>query len=165
MLTRQIVPVLTFLVGAGVALGGCGSSSPSGTGGAGGTSTGDGAAGTVGSTGGAGGGTAGSTGTGGSAGAGGAPALGCGSSGNTCTKAQTDAQNTCVINNCETVYRPCIGDGWRSGNFGGTCGAWFKCINACGCDNASCALACGLPSAACQMCLMEGNACQMSKCP
>src|SRR4051794_21987837 len=179
--------VVTFVVGA-LALGGCGSSSDgTATGGAGGAATGGSGGstttgGTTGSTGGSGGststggaggstgGASGSTGgasgaTGGAGGSGGVPALGCGSSGNTCTKAETDAQNQCLINKCESAYTPCIGTGWRTGDFGGSCGAWFKCVNTCGCGNLNCLLNCGTPPAECQTCLTNANSCQMTMCP
>jgi hypothetical protein len=91
MLTRRLVPVLTLVLGAGLAFGGCGSSSSSNTGGAGGgggatagsggSTGGSGGAtgGSGGATGGAGGSTGGSggtAGTGGSAGAGGSAGTG-----------------------------------------------------------------------------------------
>jgi hypothetical protein len=194
MLTRQL-PVLTLVMGVGLVLVGCGSSSPSNTGGLGGGAldgaaggSGGGSAGTGGATGGAGGaatggaggaatggaggaatGGAGGAATGGAGGAaggaGGAPNLGCGTAANSCTKAETDAHNNCLITKCESAYRPCIGDGWQSGNFGGLCGTWFKCYNACGCGNFSCAANCGLPPAECQTCLMNANNCQTSMCP
>jgi hypothetical protein len=159
---------------------GCGGGNSSGSGGMGGIAA-DGAAGAGGSaSGGAGGpgggGVAGSGGsgtggaTGGSGGAaggtGGVPNLAmCGTSGNTCTKADTDSYNTCLVTKCESAYVPCIGPNWKSGDYAGACGTWFKCVNACKCGDLNCYLACGGAPEACTTCLQTASACQKQMCP
>ena len=184
MLSRPIVPLLTLVMSAGLALGGCGSDSPKNTdgggvapdgsaagaggstGGAGGASTGGSGGAATGGSGGAATGGSGGAATGGAGGGGGSPNLaGCGTSGNTCTKAETDTYNQCLISKCESSYTPCIGTGWRTGSFGGLCGTWFQCVNKCGCNDINCFVACGQPSAECQSCLMTASSCQKSMCP
>lgn len=182
MLSRPIVPLMTLVMSAGLALGGCGSDSPSNTDGGGVAPDGS-AAGAGGSTGGAGGASTGGSGgaatggaggaaTGGSGGAaggaGGMPNLGgCGSgnSGNACTKTEMDSYNQCLISKCASAYRPCLGDNFQTGVFGGLCGAWFQCINKCGCNDLNCFVGCGQPSMECQTCLTTASSCQMSMCP
>src|SRR6185436_11211914 len=172
MLRQKLVPVLTFVMSAGLALG-CGSSSTTGTGGSGGATGGSGGStgGGGGSTGGSGGSTGGSGGasggsggaTGGSGGAAGGAGgtrtvFKCGTgmgSTNTCTQAERDSYNKCLLDNCSTAYAPCIGSNFQStGELGGVCGTWLKCVNACDCGNAQCFLACGPmgPPADCTSC-------------
>jgi hypothetical protein len=100
-------------------------------------------------------------GTGGMAGSGAGVLMMCGGgsvSTNTCTTAETNTYNNCVQTACNDTYTTCLGAGYRSGTFGGTCGATFKCTSACACTNFTCLAACA-PSLDCVACLEEFSTC------
>ena len=122
--------------------------------------TGDGGTGTSGGTSGA---TSGGTSGGGVVGAG-----KCGSSGastSTCTQAETDSYNSCITGMCDTQYQAALGSGYKTGSYGGACGTYITCTQACACNDTACYMKCGQPDAACTTALTSASTCAMNKCP
>jgi hypothetical protein len=70
----------------------------------------------------------------------------------TCTAEQNKAYSDCVTSKCDAQYQMCLGAGYKSGSYGGPCGAWVGCTAKCGCDDQNCRTACGLPPMECQTC-------------
>ena len=136
------------------------------------TGTGDGGTGTSGGTsgatsGGTSGGTSGAT-SGGTSGSGVVGTGKCGTSGSstsTCTQAETDSYNSCLTTMCDAQYQSALGAGYKTGSFGGACGTYINCTQACACNDTACYMKCGQPDAACTTALTNASTCAMTKCP
>jgi len=88
------------------------------------------------------------------------------SSGVTCTnQADVTKYSQCVATACDSQYKQCFGDNFKSGTFGGACGTWITCTQKCGCGDTACAQACGLPDQACQDCEKGFATCAQSCAP
>jgi hypothetical protein len=92
-----------------------------------------------------------------------APSGGGGGGAGACTKAETDAYYACAATKCAPAFAPCIGASFGSnGQIGGTCGPYLNCVNACACGDFNCQLACG-NALECLSCLGNAsNMCQAS---
>ena len=62
----------------------------------------------------------------------------------TCKDGDLDAYKACVQVKCESQYKKCLGDNFRSSPLVGVCGAYLTCTNACGCTDTDCRLKCTL---------------------
>lgn len=81
----------------------------------------------------------------------------------TCTQAEQDAYTDCLTTMCDAPYKKCLGDGYKTGNFGGPCGTFIECSNACDCDDTACTQAC-TPSSECTSCLTNDVSPCVQKC-
>lgn len=113
-------------------------------------------------------GSEGSSGTSGSNGGNGSGFKNCGvTSGTSCTEAEMKPYSDCLTDKCDTGYKKCYGDGYKSGTFSGPCGTWMACVQKCDCNDTSCILACK-PDEACQACSTEistcGDSCTEPEC-
>jgi hypothetical protein len=79
-----------------------------------------------------------------------------------CTQAELDTYDNCVIGQCGSTLTTCYGSGYQSGSFSGPCGTFGSCISKCGCTDTACKTACGQPSSDCQSCLTPFTACILS---
>lgn len=127
------------------------------------SSSGDGSSGSSGSangTSGSGTGTSGSsTGTSGGGGSSGFKNCSGTNTSSTCTEAELKPYGDCVNEKCATKYAECYGADYKSGNFGGPCGTYIKCTQACGCNDTACYQKCGTPDAACTTCIQGSATC------
>ena len=131
MRNSPLVVGLVFAASLGVALGSCSSSS----------SNSDGAPNSDGSS---------STGNG----------ITCHSGGNgTCTQAEIDTYDNCLLGQCGSQLSTCYGSGYQSGNFSGPCASNGSCISKCSCGDSACNTACGQPSSTCVSCLSSVASC------
>lgn len=89
---------------------------------------------------------------------------GCPPSGSTCTAADEKSYSDCLTTKCDAQYSECLGAGYKSGSFGGACGAMMQCSNACACGDTACASKC-VPDAACQSCLLNKVSPCTEQCP
>jgi len=84
----------------------------------------------------------------------------------TCTQADFDTWNQCLIDACQDVFATCYGPNYRSGTFAGACGAFAQCASRCACNDGACTAAC--PGAqACADCLTRnvcGGDCEEPRC-
>ena len=75
----------------------------------------------------------------------------------TCTQADFDKWNTCVVEACQGTFETCYGPEYRDGKFAGPCQPFIECAASCSCNDADCTLAC--PGAkACADCV-QANVC------
>ena len=77
----------------------------------------------------------------------------------TCTKAEVAAYESCIQNACDVTFKECYGAGYKSGKFGGACGDFITCANACECNDLACLTSCPTPSAACETCSAKVDTC------
>lgn len=75
-----------------------------------------------------------------------------------CTEAELEPYNRCLLDECEAGFKKCYGDGFMSGNFGGPCGTFMACVQKCGCGDTECFATC-TPDDACQSCVQETGTC------
>lgn len=80
-----------------------------------------------------------------------------------CTQQELQAYSSCISTNCDSTYKECYGDDYKSGSFSGACGDYIGCINACACSDVSCYQKCPQPSAACTSCSEKLSTCSQ-KC-
>ncbi|MDB5215066.1 MAG: hypothetical protein JWO86_2993, partial [Myxococcaceae bacterium] len=91
------------------------------------------------------GGTSGAT-SGGTSGSGVVGGSKCGTSGSstsTCTQAETDSYNSCLTTMCDAQYQAALGSGYKTGSYGGACGTYITCTQACACNDTACYMKCG----------------------
>jgi hypothetical protein len=93
------------------------------------------------------------------------------SSTSTCKQADLDTYSNCIIGKCDSAYRTCLGDGYKTGTFGGACGTYVACTQKCNCGDTACTTACGQPPAECTSCLtgtlaacVTGSGCSTPAC-
>jgi hypothetical protein len=169
LVTRTQLVLGIAVMGSSLALAAaCSSTTSNGTGDGGtGTSGGTSGATSGGTSGATSGGTSGAT-SGGTSGGGVVGAGKCGSSGSstsTCTKAETDTYNSCLTGMCDSQYQAALGSGYKTGSYGGACGTYITCTQACACNDTACYMKCGQPDSACTMALTSASSCAMTKCP
>lgn len=80
----------------------------------------------------------------------------------TCTQAELDTYDNCIIGQCGSTLATCYGSGYQSGSFSGPCGTYGSCASKCACTDTACKTACGQPSSDCQSCLTPFTACILS---
>jgi hypothetical protein len=161
LVSRTQVVLGVAVMGSSLALAAACSSTTNNTGGDGGTGT---SGGTSGATS---GGTSGAT-SGGTSGGGVVGGSKCGStsgSTSTCTQAETDAYNSCLTGMCDSQYQAALGSGYKTGSYGGACGTYITCTQACACNDTACYMKCGQPDSACTTALTAASTCAQSKCP
>jgi hypothetical protein len=168
LVTRTQLVLGIAVMGSSLALAAaCSSTTSNGTGDGGtGTSGGTSGATSGGTSGATSGGTSGAT-SGGTSGGGVVGAGKCGSSGSTstCTQAETDTYNSCLTGMCDSQYQAALGSGYKTGSYGGACGTYITCTQACACNDTACYMKCGQPDSACTMALTSASSCAMTKCP
>lgn len=80
-----------------------------------------------------------------------------------CSQADLDTYDNCVLSACDSQYKTCFGADYRNGNFSGDCGDYIKCQQACACNDTACAQACqGKIAGACQKCVTSFASCAQS---
>lgn len=80
-----------------------------------------------------------------------------------CPQSELDAYAKCATDNCDAEFKECYGSGYQSGSFGGPCGSFISCTNACECDDTACRQKC-TTDAACNTCNQKLGQCITSKC-
>jgi hypothetical protein len=84
-----------------------------------------------------------------------------GSSGQTCTG--VDTFETCVESHCDSQAQACFGSGYKSGNFGGSCGGFIGCTTKCACGDTTCQSGClAQLTSDCTSCSQTFSSCEMS---
>ena len=165
LVTRTQLVLGIAVMGSSLALAAaCSSTTSNGTGDGGTPATSGGTSGAT--SGGASGGTSGAT-SGGTSG-GGVIGNKCGTTGSstsTCTQAETDSYNSCITTMCDAQYQMALGSGYKTGSYGGACGTYITCTQACACNDTACYGKCGQPDAACTTALTSASTCAMNKCP
>jgi len=78
--------------------------------------------------------------------------------GTSCTEAEMKPYSDCLMDKCDTSYKKCYGDGYKSGSFSGPCGTFITCLQKCDCTDTQCILACK-PDEACSTCSEEMQTC------
>lgn len=76
-----------------------------------------------------------------------------------CTQQELQTYSSCISTNCDSTYKECYGDDYKSGSFSGACGDYIGCINACDCSDVSCYQKCPQPSGACTSCSEKLSTC------
>lgn len=86
----------------------------------------------------------------------------------TCTQAELQPYDDCLLNACEADYEKCYGSNFKSGTFDGPCGTFITCQQKCACGDTMCLTACGEPDMACSACIEDaagcGNSCTAPAC-
>lgn len=81
-----------------------------------------------------------------------------------CTQAEVDTYEQCVMNACDAEMKQCFGSGYRSGSYGGPCGSWLTCSAKCACNDNACEQKCQ-PENACMDCIAGTSKCtESAKC-
>lgn len=151
MTRLRLVIGLVATAGSLLAVAACsGSSTSTGTGGDGGASSSSSSSSS---------GASGSTGSSGSSGG----IKECPSTESTCTEAEAKPYSDCIAAQCDTTFTQCYGAGYKSGTFGGPCGTYITCTQACGCDDDACRAKCTLDDA-CKNCVIPAVSTCASKC-
>ncbi len=88
--------------------------------------------------------------------------VGCfGTPGQTCTG--VDTFETCVESHCDSQAQACFGSGYKSGSYGGSCGAFIGCTSKCSCGDMACQSAClGQLTNDCSTCSQTFSTCEES---
>lgn len=125
------------------------------------TATGEGSSGTSGGAATSGGPSGGGTSGGGTSGSTGSAIKNCSTSSDksTCTDAEIKPYSDCINDKCGAKFAECYGPGYKTGNFGGPCGTYITCSNACACNDTTCYQKCGTPAPACSTCLQGVGTC------
>lgn len=83
----------------------------------------------------------------------------------TCGDAEKAAYIECIDTQCGAEQKVCLGDGYRSGSFSGTCAAYAQCNAKCDCDDMTCMSTCGGPDTECVSCFQTVLSCRADRCP
>jgi hypothetical protein len=60
-----------------------------------------------------------------------------------CSQADLDTYNNCVLAACDADYKECYGSNYKSGDFsGGSCSSLIACESKCACNDTACSAAC-----------------------
>ena len=79
-----------------------------------------------------------------------------------CTQAELDTYDNCVISQCGSVIATCFGSGYKTGSFSGPCASYGSCVSKCNCTDSACKTACGQPASACQTCQSNIGSCALT---
>jgi hypothetical protein len=87
----------------------------------------------------------------------------------TCSNADIEPYTNCIITKCDAQYKAALGDEYKAGKFGGACGTYLTCTQACKCGDTACTTAC-TQSPECRMAFLNigtcafGAACTLPAC-